>query len=59
VPCQFNKVNLRRKGIDSLPKKMDDLKKDLMKQAHDIIQFCLSNKVPIEIILLRTATVGF
>jgi hypothetical protein len=39
---------------------MDDLKKDLMKQAHDIIQFCLSNKVPpIEIILLRTATVGF
>jgi len=38
---------------------MDDVKKDLMKQAHDIIQFWLSNKVPIEIILLRTATVGF
>ena len=38
---------------------MDDGKKDLMKQAHDVIQFCLSNKVLIEIIALHTIEIEY
>ena len=37
---------------------MDNEKKDLMKEVYNVIQLCLSNKIPIEI-AEETKNVGF